>query len=160
MATAGVLKLEVALGPNLTAEEAAAIFALGEEAVVFAMLELARRLKQVQGQCASVSSPATPSGMTAVHQKPATRKRGKKPGRKAGHDGSRRAAPQRIDERKEHRAQCCPHCQGALQRCTKTRTRYTEDIPAGIEPVVTEHTIHRDWCPPRGIGCGASPRRG
>jgi hypothetical protein len=23
----------------------------------------------------------------------------------------------------------------------------TEDIPAGIQPVVTEHTIHRDWCP-------------
>ena len=27
------------------------------------------------------------------------------------------------------------------------RTRYTEDIPSGIQPVVTEHTIHRDWCP-------------
>ena len=34
-----------------------------------------------------------------------------------------------------------------MKRCAKTRTRYTEDIPAGIEPVVTEHTIHRDWCP-------------
>jgi hypothetical protein len=34
-----------------------------------------------------------------------------------------------------------------LRRCQATRTRYTEDIPAGIEPEVTEHTIHRDWCP-------------
>jgi hypothetical protein len=34
-----------------------------------------------------------------------------------------------------------------LQRCAATRTRYTEDIPAGIQPVIAEHTIHRDWCP-------------
>jgi transposase len=34
-----------------------------------------------------------------------------------------------------------------LKRCATTRTRYTEDIPEGIKPVVTEHTIHRDWCP-------------
>jgi hypothetical protein len=34
-----------------------------------------------------------------------------------------------------------------LKRCQQARTRYIEDIPAGIAPVVTEHTIHRDWCP-------------
>jgi hypothetical protein len=34
-----------------------------------------------------------------------------------------------------------------LTRCGQTRTRYTEDIPENIEPVVTEHVIHRDWCP-------------
>ena len=33
-----------------------------------------------------------------------------------------------------------------LQRCAETRIRYTEDIPY-IRPEVTEHTIHRDWCP-------------
>ena len=31
--------------------------------------------------------------------------------------------------------------------CQQTRTRYTEDIPDDLPPVVTEHTIHRDWCP-------------
>jgi transposase len=85
--------------------------------------------------------------MKPVYQKPVTRKRGKKPGRKAGHPGSRRAVPERIDERKTHRAKCCPHCQGTLKRCAATRTRYTEDIPEDLTPVVTEHTIHRDWCP-------------
>lgn len=144
---AAVVELEVALGPELTAEEARDIFARGEEAVVFALLELAQQLRRSQGRCASVSSPATPSGMTPTHQKPATRKRGKKPGRKAGHPGSRRAAPERIDERKTHCAPCCPHCAGRLKRGTTTRTRYTEDIPKDITPVVTEHTIHRDWCP-------------
>jgi transposase len=144
------LELDVSLGPQLTAEEAAAIFALGEEAVIFALLELARLLKQAEGKCASVNSPSTPSGMKPVHQKPTTGKKGKKgkkPGRKSGHPGSRRSTPDRVDERKEHRAECCPHCLGALQRCNQTRTRYTEDIPADIQPVVTEHTIHRDWCP-------------
>jgi transposase len=147
MATAGTLELDFPLGPQLTTEAARAIFARGEEAVIFAMLELAKGWARAEGKCASVNSPATPSGMKPVHQKPAAKKRGKKPGRKPGHPGSRRKRPDRIDERKEHRAPCCPHCQGALRRGNQTRTRYTEDIPAGIQPVVTEHTIHRDWCP-------------
>ena len=147
MARGTVLELDVALGPQITAAEARAIFSQGEEAVIFALLELAKGWGLAEGRCASVSSPATPSGMRPVHQKPAIKKRVKKPGRKAGHPGSRRSVPERIDERKTHRAACCPHCQGALKRCAATRKRYTEDIPEGITPVVTEHTIHRDWCP-------------
>jgi transposase len=146
MATEGVLQRNVALTPNLTVEQARAIVAQGEEASLFAILELSKRWARALGQCASVSSPATPSGMKPLHQKPATRKRGKKPGQKAGHPGHRRATPERIDERQTHRAACCPHCQSALKRCQETRTRYIEDIPSGIQPVVTEHTIHRDWC--------------
>jgi transposase len=138
---------KISVGPNLTAEEAAAIFAKGEEAVVFALLELAKGWASAEGRCAQTSSPATPSGMKPVHQKPAAKKRRKKSGRKRGHPGSRRQTPDRIDERKTHRASTCPHCQGKLKRCSGTRTRYTEDIPQGITPVVTEHTIHRDWCP-------------
>jgi len=139
--------LDFSLGPNLTAEEARAIYAQGKEAVIFALLELAAQLRRSQGQCASVSSPATPSGMMPLHQKPNTPKRRKKPGRKPGHEGARRPLPEEIHEHKEHRAPCCPHCQGRLTRCGQTRTRYTEDIPENIEPVVTEHVIHRDWCP-------------
>jgi|GEM_PF-2904560 len=75
-----VPELEVPLGPLLTDDEAAAIFAQGEEAVVFALLEPARQLKQAEGHCATVSSPATPSGMTPVHHKPAVKKRAKKTG--------------------------------------------------------------------------------
>jgi transposase len=147
MATGTVLEVDVALGPQITADEARAIFAQGEEAVIFALLELAKGWARAEGSCAAISSPATPSGMRPVHQKPATRKRGKQRGRQAGHAGSRRAPPERIDQRKTHRAECCPHCQGRLKRCAGTRTRYTEDIPADIRPIVTEHTIHRDWCP-------------
>ena len=40
-----------------------------------------------------------------------------------------------------------PALPGAAEALRQTRTRYTEDIPENIEPVVTEHVIHRDWCP-------------
>lgn len=147
MTVSRVVPVALTVGPNLTAEEAEAIYARGKEAVIFALLELAAQLRRSRGECASVSSPATPSGMVPIHQKPNLRKRRKKPGRKPGHPGARRPPPQEIHDHKEHRAPCCPHCAGPLKRCAKTRTRYTEDIPENIEPVVTEHVIHRDWCP-------------
>jgi transposase len=139
--------LDVSLGPALTADEAEAIYARGREAVIFALLEMAKQLGEAQGRLATASSPATPSGMRCVYLKPAAKTRKKRPGRKAGHAGARREPPQRIDRYQEHRAKCCPDCGGQLKRCSATRLRYTEDIPAGITPVVTEHTIHRDWCP-------------
>jgi transposase len=84
--------------------------------------------------------------MRPVYQKPNARSgRKKRPGRKAGHPGSRRPPPERVDQHVEHHAEICPKCGGPLCRCEETRTRYVEDIPA-IQPVVTEHTIHRDWC--------------
>jgi len=92
-------------------------------------------------------TPTTPSGMIPPYQKPPATRRRKPPGRKAGHPGSRRPPPERIDRRQEHRLPRCPHCGGRLRRRTDTRTRYIEDIPQGIQPVVTEHLIHRDWCP-------------
>jgi len=84
-----------------------------------------------------------------VYQKPSAgrRRRRKKPGAKDGHAGSRRKTPERIDARVEHRLGVCPCCGGELQRCKRTRTRVIEDIPKEITPVVTEHTIHRDFCP-------------
>jgi transposase len=85
--------------------------------------------------------------MIPVYQKPATPRRRKKPGAREGHEGSRRQTPPRIDARVEHRLEVCPCCGGPVQRCKRTRTRIVEDIPREITPVVTEHTIHRDYCP-------------
>lgn len=147
MATATRRKLVVPLGPQLTREDAAKIAAQGEEAIIFALLELAQGWARAEGKCASLNSPSTPSSMTPIHQKKAVKTRSKRPGRKIGHPGSRRQTPARIDEHKTHRAACCPHCQGKLQRCATTRTRYTEDIPVDLQAVTTEHTIHRDYCP-------------
>lgn len=144
-----VATLDVPLDAGLTEEDARAIFAQVEEAVVFAILELSKRLAdQKKAEAAqSHQTPGTPSGMKPPHSKPTTTGRGKKkPGRKAGHPGSRRMIPEQIDWEAEHRANCCPHCGSQLNRCGETRTRFTEDIP-DIQPEVTRHTIHRDWCP-------------
>jgi transposase len=92
-------------------------------------------------------SPSTPSGMVPTYHKPAVRRRGKKPGAKEGHAGSRRATPLQIDVQVDHRLEVCPGCGGELQRCRRTRRRIIEDIPIDITPVVTEHTVHRDYCP-------------
>jgi len=141
---------EIPLGAALTEEQARAIFAEGEEAVVFAILSLAKMLAEQQAALAGTShqTPSTPSGMKPPYQKPAASTRGrKKPGRKPGHVGSRREPPARIDRRVEHRVKVCPNCGEPLCECAETRTRYIEDIPEDIQPEVTEHTIHRDWCP-------------
>ncbi len=132
----------------LDEEQARAIFAQGEEAVVFVLLEMAKQLAQQRATIAAEShqTPSTPSGMKPVYQKPSPKTRKRRPGAKKGHAGSRRPTPERIDQRKRHRAKCCPDCGGRLKRCQQMRTRYTEDIPE-IEPKATEHTIHRDWCP-------------
>ncbi|MEX1042444.1 MAG: IS66 family transposase [Pirellulaceae bacterium] len=135
------------IGAGLTREQAEAIFARGQEAVVFALLEMAKRLAEAEGKSDPSTTPSTPSGMVPVYEKPAAKPRGKKrPGAKKGHPGSRREKPQHIDWQADHRAESCPDCGGRLKPCAETRTRYTEDIP-DLKPEVTEHTIHRDWCP-------------
>lgn len=97
---------------------------------------------------AQAPGPATPPAMVPLYAKPPVkRRRRKKPGARDGHAGSRRKAPAEIDARAEHRLAACPCCGGPLQRCKRTRTRIIEDIPQEITPVVTEHTIHRDYCP-------------
>jgi len=146
----GTVTLTIALGPGLTEEEARAIYAQGEDAVIFALLTLAHRLAQQTAAAAATShdTPSTPSGMKPVYQKPSVPVRGKKrPGRKDGHPGSRREAPTQADREEVHRAEVCPSCGGPLQRCRETRTRCVEDIPEGLHVEVTAHTIHRDWCP-------------
>ena len=140
---------KIPLGATLTEEQARQIFLEGEEAVIFALLELAKRLAEQKAASAAIShqTPSTPSGMKPPYTKPSPKRRGKKKlGRKNGHPGTRREAPDHVDFEVEHRAARCLDCGGRLNRCNETRVRYTEDIP-NIEPEVTEHTIHRDWCP-------------
>jgi len=148
--TAGLPRslLDVLRQGMLTEGQARRIYTQGPEAVVFALLELTKQLVQQRaaGAAGSHQTPSTPSGMKPPYQKPPGKRRKRRPGAKSGHAGSRRPSPDRVDHRKKHRARRCPHCNGPLKRCQATRTRYTEDIP-DIQPEVTEHTIHRDWCP-------------
>jgi len=127
---------------QLTQEQAAAIYAEGREAVIFALLALsARAMKSAN------PSPSTPSGMIPLYQKPSKPHRKKKPGRKKDHPGSRRPPPARIDQRKKHILENCPECGTSLGPPSEYRTRIIEDIPEDIQPIVTEHTIPRAYCP-------------
>lgn len=134
--------LEAMLGPHLTVPQARTIFRQGEEAVVFALLTLAKMATPASGP-----SPTTPSGMTPVYPKPTAKCRRKKSGRKTGHPGSRRPPPAQIDRHEEHTLDACPQCRGPVSLCRSSRTRLIEDSPEDITPVVTEHTIRRSWCP-------------
>ena len=129
---------------RLTEEQAATLAGLGPEVVRLALLAANARFAALQS---GGPSPSTPSGMVPVYQKPAVAGRKKKPGAKKGHQGSRRQTPPKIDARIEHRLPACPCCGGELQRCQRSRKRIIEDIPEQITPVVSEHTIHRDYCP-------------
>lgn len=128
------------------------LYELGPEAVTLALLALARRLADLESDRANAATaggaaPSTPSGMIPPYAKPAAPRRRRRPGARDGHPGTRRATPPRIDRRVTHRLNQCPDCGGPLQRSARTRTRIIEDIPQQIQPVVTEHTLHRDRCP-------------
>jgi hypothetical protein len=152
MATAGTDTLDTAslqalLGPHLTADQAALIFQQGQEAVVFALLSLAKQLAEKTADVPVGPDPLAPSGQTPPYVKPTAKGRAKAKGAKPGHPGQRRPTPTRIDRREDHTLSACPQCHGLVKPCQGSRTRVIEDIPADITPVVTEHTIHRSWCP-------------
>src|SRR3954451_15791372 len=151
MATAGsdtpdTESLPALLGPQLTAEQARMIYDQGPEAVVFALLTLAKRAAERSANPAA-RDPSAPSGQTPPYVKPTRQGRAKPKGGRPGHPGHRRPAPPHIDRREEHALSTCPKCHGPVRPCRSSRTRVIEDIPADITPVVTEHTIHRSWCP-------------
>lgn len=147
--------LGAALRGELNPGQARQLALGGPEAVTLALLALVKRIAEQNIRLAKLraspvvsdTTPSTPSAMIPVYEKPAASKRRKRPGAKNGHPGARRAKPAKIDRRVEHRLKRCPHCHGPVQRCRRTRTRIIEDIPEEITPVVTEHTIHRDYCP-------------
>jgi hypothetical protein len=125
------------------------LYALGPDAVTLALLSAARRISELQAQTPADVSPSTPSGMRPVYTKPNAPggRRRKRPGARDGHPGHHRPAPPHIDRRQEHRLKVCPRCGGPLQRCQHSRTRLIEDLPEDLHATVTEHTIHRDYCP-------------
>src|SRR3972149_6358191 len=83
---------------ELTEAQARSLFRQGEEAVVFALLELTKQLAEAQGKNSPSATPSTPSGMIPVYEKPPAKRRGKKrPGAQRGHSGLRRGGPARHE---------------------------------------------------------------
>lgn len=98
----------------MTREQALAILELPRkraEAAIVALWEKAERWEQIEASSKGMSlAPTTPSGMTPVYLKPSANRRRKKPGRKPGHSGAWRPAPQHIDSTCEHPLKTCPDC--------------------------------------------------
>jgi len=139
------------LSCGLTKQQAEQIYDQGKEAVVFALLQLAKMAAEQSPTNlakAIAADPSTPSSQKPVFAKPnEDRNRRKEPGCKKGHIGSRRQLPQRIDRTVEHIAECCPDCGGELNRRSVKRKRIIEDIPETASVETVEHIIHRDFCP-------------
>jgi transposase len=114
-------------------------------AVIFLLLQLSHTLATRTDTPASAAHQ--PSGVLPPYQKPQTPPRCKKRGARHGHTGTSRPRPEQIDQHQTHQLPACPHCGGTLTRTGRKRTRIVEDIPENLRSEVTEHTIHRDWCP-------------
>jgi hypothetical protein len=141
--------LAAALDGQLSDEQAGELARVDERLQKLAWLAAAQRIAELKARIDGPAKvdPSTPSGQRPIYTKPPAKKRKGKPGAKPGHAGTRRPTPQRIDEHQEHRLERCPICDGQLQRCSQTRTRTIEDLLEDLRPVVTEHKIHRDYCP-------------
>jgi hypothetical protein len=95
--TLNAASLEALLGPHLTAEQAARIFQQGQDAVVFALLTLAKqRAEKTVGAPAGVD-PSASSGQTPPYVKPPAQGRKKAKGAKPGHPGQRRPSLAEAD---------------------------------------------------------------
>ncbi|MBN9121112.1 MAG: transposase, partial [Planctomycetes bacterium] len=128
---------------TLTPEQADAVLPRDRAAAIFFLLQLSTTL----GSPAPANGAHQPSGSIPPYARPSAPPRRKKRGAQIGHTGVARPQPEQIDRRESHQLPACPDCGGVLTRTKRTRTRIVEDIPDDLEPVVTEHTIHRDGCP-------------
>ena len=135
---------------ELTEEAIRALIQEDPDAVVFLLIEQTRRLKEALA-AQQTQKISTPSGMVPPYEKPAQQKKDQKRGRKPGHPGSGRKKNPNITNRIQHPSlERCPDCGGPVTPCqseSAKRTRVIEDIPANIEPAVTEHEIPRSYCP-------------
>jgi transposase len=145
-----------ALEGSLTDAQAEELAACSDELLKMVLLAAAQRIAEQNAHIATLESrlmldrtgdPNTPSGQRPIYTKPPTPRRKGKPGARPGHVGARRPIPPHVDRREEHRLERCPECGGELQRCGRKRTRTVEDILKDLRTEVTEHTIHRDYCP-------------
>jgi len=134
------------IGPHLTEDQAKAIFALGAEAVVFALLAQAKLIGELQRPKANQVDPSTPSAHIPPYHKPSKSRRSKPKGAQPGHSGHRRQTPVAIDQIQDHTLATCPDCDSPVRERGNPRERVIEDIPSGIKPVVTRHVIHGYWC--------------
>jgi len=125
--------------------------------VLAELAQLRAQLAQTQAQLAAVEAERqeTHQELVDLKRKPFTpRPRPddtilvKPRGRAAGHPGSGRLRPTRIDQTQAIPAgDTCPDCGTAFTGTGATRARVIEDIDLVRPTVVTKYVIERRWCP-------------
>lgn len=140
--------LDKLLSNKLSEAEARSFLSGDPECAVFTLLALQQRI----AGSSQATGPNTPSSVIPPYDKPPIKPRPPSKGRKKrggqpGHTGRTRPSLPEPDRTREHQCECCPDCGGKLKRTGQTRTRRTEDIPEDLKPIITEDTIHRDYCP-------------
>ena len=128
----------------LTKEEARKVLGQGDEAIIFKLLALSKRIQELENSLPA-STSSTPSGQIPVYQKPPASPSRKRPGQKKGHKGIRRKAPPKIDRHETHSLESCPHCGNKDLKVTRKRRRVIEDIK-DTESEAVEHEIEGSWC--------------
>jgi len=142
----------------LTKKEAMEIIGQGPAVITFYLLEMSKALSEarrelerkdelISGLSASKKEReiSTPSGAKPVYEKENTRRKGRKrPGRKAGHKGERRATPSQVDNEETLSLSNCPDCGTELEDVDE-RERFVEDIKKQ-KPEVTKIKIRRGYC--------------
>ena len=119
--------------------------------------KLLKRIEELEKQLAEKQPPSKPDPPPFV--KPNKKKRRKKPGRPAGHEGCSRTKPPEADRRINLALAHCPDCGGALGVPAECREHVQEDIvPA--KKVVTVFRRFRYWCPCCGKLVQAPPAAG
>ena len=125
--------------------------------VLAELAQLRAQLAQTQAQLAAVEAErqATHQELVDLKRKPFTTcarsddtKVAKPRGRPAGHVGSGRLRPTRIDHTQAIPAgDICPECGTPFRGTGTTRARVIEDIDLVRATVVTRYVIERRWCP-------------
>jgi transposase len=112
-----------------------------------------RRLRQQnQELTASLKTADESQSPPTPHVKPSIKRRGKKPGRKAGHPPALRPVPEQVDVHQpvplpadSQGREACPWCKSCLLEL-KDHQRLVEDIvPAQV--IVTCYHTRSGWCP-------------
>jgi transposase len=119
--------------------------------------QLRAQLADTQAQLAAVEAERhqTRQELVDLKRKPFTARTrsdtsapAKPRGRPAGHPGSGRSRPTRIDQTHVIPApECCPDCGAAFTGAGTRRERVVEDIVLVRPTVITKYVIERRWCP-------------
>jgi transposase len=141
----------------MTEKEAKAVIALGDDAVLALLLDLSRRVRDLEAKLAknsgNSSKPPSSDGFSKPTLKPMPQSQRKSSGRKQGgqkgHVGKTLLPTPTPDDVVDHLPDHCTHCQAQLPT-TEPQNDYIRRQIFEIPPpqvIVTEHRAHRIVCP-------------